>query len=297
MDIGFWVVLPLTLAKTTPLLLAGLGGLISERSGVINIGLEGMMLAGAFTAAMGGILTGSGWVGLMCGAAGGLLLGGVHAFVCIRLRADQIVSGTAVNLLALGATGFLLFRIFGSHGSSPTAPKLPMVDILPIADGLLRQPITVPLAFVLAGVMWIVLYRTPMGLRIRATGEAPETARAAGIFTNQIRVMGVLVSGALAGLGGAHLALGDLSQFVERMTAGRGFIALAALIFGKWHPLGVLGACLFFGFAEAFADGLQGWITHIPSQLFLALPFVLTMAVLAGFVGRTRAPGGLGQLD
>ena len=298
MELGFWVVLPLMLAKTTPLLFAALGGLISERAGVINIGLEGMMLAGAFSAAVGGIASGSAWIGLMSGATGGFLLGGVHAFGCIRLRADQIVSGTAVNLLALGGTGFLLYRIFGVQGSSPSAPKLPILDMLyPIASGFLRQPITVPLAFSLACIIWILLYRTPLGLHIRATGEAPETARAAGIRTNRIRVMAVLASGALAGLGGAHLALGDLSQFVERMTAGRGFIALAALIFGKWHPLGVVSACLFFGFAEAFADGLQGWITKIPSQLFLALPFVLTMAVLAGFVGRTRPPEGLGKLD
>ncbi len=296
-ELGWWILLQLTLAKTAPLLLAGIGGLASERTGVINIALEGMMLAGAFAAAAGAALTGSATVGLACGALGGGVLSGVHALACVRLRADHIVSGTAVNLLALGGTGFLLYRVFGSHGSSPLAPKLPMLSLRlgPGAGEALRQPITVPLAFVVAFAAWFVLFRTPFGLRMRATGESPETARAAGVRTDRIKAVGVLLSGLLAGVGGAHLALGDLSQFVERMTAGRGFIALAALIFGKWHPLGVAAACLFFGFAEAVADGLQGWMTRIPPQVFLALPFVLTMVVLAGFVGRSRPPGALGQ--
>jgi len=292
MDLSGWVLLQLTLAKTAPLLLAGIGGLASERTGVINIALEGMMLFGALGAAVGGIATGSAWVGLVCGGVAGLLLAGVHAFASLRLRIDQIVSGTAVNLLALGGSGFLLFQHFGAHGSSPFAPKLPMIPF-PGA----QLPITVPLAFLVALIAWYILYYTPLGLRARAIGESPEVARAAGLRTSRIRVLGVLVSGILAGFGGAHLALGDLSQFVERMTAGRGFIALAALVFGKWHPLGVIGACLFFGGAEAVADGLQGWKTEIPSEVFLALPFVLTMVVLAGFVGRSRPPGGLGRVE
>ena len=297
MEIGGWVLLQLVLAKTTPLLLAGIGGLASERTGVINIALEGMMLAGAFGSAVGGVLTGSSWAGLVCGGIAGGLVGGVHALACLRFGMDPIVSGTAVNLLALGGTGFFLFHLFGSHGSSPTAPKLPMVDLAPGVEAGLTVPLTVPLAFVVAGLAWFVLYRTPYGLWVRATGESPEAARAAGIRTGRVRAIGVLLSGVLAGLGGTHLALGDLSQFVERMTAGRGFIALAALVFGKWHPLGVLGACLFFGTAEAVADGLQGWTTGVPSQVFLALPFVLTMVVLAGFVGRSRPPEALGRLD
>ena len=297
MEIGGWILLQMVLAKTAPLLLAGIGGLASERTGVINIALEGMMLAGAFGSAVGGVLTGSAWAGLVCGGLAGVLVGGVHALACLRFGMDHIVSGTAVNLLALGGTGFFLFRLFGSHGTSPVAPKLPVVDLAPgVAEGL-TVPLTVPLAFAVAGLAWFALYRTPWGLRVRATGESPEAARAAGIRTGRVRVFGVLLSGGLAGLGGSHLALGDLSQFVERMTAGRGFIALAALVFGKWHPLGVLGACLFFGTAEAAADGLQGWTTGIPSQVFLALPFVLTMVVLAGFVGRSRPPGALGRVD
>ena len=253
------------------------------------------MLAGAFGAAAGAVLTGSAWAGLACGALCGLLLAALHALVCIRFRVDQIISGTAANLLALGGTGFLLFKVFGSHGSSPAAPKLPMVSLLPFVGGPFRQPITVLIAILAALVAWYVIYQTPLGLRMRATGEAPEAARMAGVRTDRVRAVGVLASGMLAGLGGAHLSLGDLSQFVERMTAGRGFIALAALVLGKWHPLGVLGACLFFGTAEAIADGLQGWTSHVPSQAFLALPFVLTLVVLAGFVGRSRPPGALGK--
>jgi simple sugar transport system permease protein len=291
-DQGGWVLLQLTLVKTAPLLFAAIGGLFSERTGVINIALEGMMLLGALGAVVGGIATGSSWFGLVCGGLSGCLLGGVHAFASVWLRVDQIVSGTAVNLLALGGSGFLLFKFFGVHGSSPFAPKLPMVPFPGV-----RQPITVPFAFAVALMAWYLFYRTPLGLRARATGESPATARAAGVKTAGIRVFAVLASGFLAGLGGVHLALGDLSQFVERMTAGRGFIALAALIFGKWHPLGVLGACLFFGCAEAVADSLQGWETEIPSEVFLALPFVLTMVVLAGFVGRSRPPGSLGRIE
>ena len=287
------VLLQLTLAKTAPLLLAALGGLTSERSGVINIALEGMMLAGAFGAAAGAIASGSAWTGLLVGGISGGLLGAIHAVGCIRLRADHIVSGTAINLLALGSTGYLLFHFFGTQGSSPFAPKLPDIGI----SGVLRHPSTVWLAFVLAILTWFGLYKTPFGLHLRVTGESPKTARAAGIQTARIQYIGVIFGGFLAGIGGAHLSLGDLSHFVERMTAGRGFIALAALIFGKWHPIGVLGACLFFGFFEALADGLQGWTTQIPSQVFLALPFVLTMAVLAGFVGRSTPPAALGRIN
>ena len=298
-ELDFWVVLRLTLSKVTPLLLAAIGGLASERSGVINIALEGMMLAGAFGGAAGGVVFGSAYAGMACGVLMGCLFAALHALVCLRFRADQIVSGTAVNLLALGVTGYLLFQMFDVHGSSPMAPKLPMPEGLP-STGLLslfRHPVTVAVALLSPLAAWYILFRTPFGLRVRATGESPEAARAAGVATQRVRTIGVLISGALAGLAGVHLALGDLSQFVERMTAGRGFIALAALIFGKWHPFGVLAACILFGLAEALADGLQSVTDAVPSQVFLALPFVLTMLVLAGFVGRARPPRGLGQLE
>ena len=287
--IGLTVVLQLTLAKATPLLLAALGGLYSERSGVVNIGLEGMMLVGAFFGGAGSIYFDSPWLGLVVGAMAGALLALIHAIATVWLRADPIVSGTAINLFAIGLTGYLLFTTFGAHGSSPLAPKLPI-----LGSGVLRASPLTYFALFLVPSTWLLIYRSRWGLRVRAVGESPSTIRAAGISVIRLRVLAVVLSGVLAGLGGAHLSLGDLSQFVERMTAGRGFIALAALIFGRWHPVGVLGACLFFGVAEAVADTMQGWTAAVPSQVFLALPFVLTMVVLAGFMGRTRPPAALG---
>lgn len=290
--IGLEILFQLTLAKATPLLLAALGGLYSERSGVVNIGLEGTMLVGAFFGAAGSIHLGSAWLGLAIGALSGAMFGGIHALATVWLRSDPIVSGTAINLLAIGLTGFLLFTMFGAHGSSPSAPKLPVIE-LPV----LRASPLAYLALLLVPITWFILFRTKWGLRLRAVGESPETVRSTGLSVIRLRLCAVILSGALAGLGGAHLSLGDLSQFVERMTAGRGFIALAALIFGRWHPIGVLGACLFFGAAEAIADTLQGWTAAIPSQVFLALPFILTMVVLAGFAGRSRPPAALGMVD
>ncbi len=290
--IGLTVVIQLTLAKVTPLLLASLGGLYSERAGVVNIGLEGMMLMGAFFGAAGSIYFDSAWLGLMSGALAGALTALIHAAATVWLRADQIVSGTAINLFAIGLTGYLLFTTFGSHGSSPLAPKLPV-----FGTGVLRASPLTYLSLSLVPLSWFVIYRSGWGLRIRAVGESPATVRSAGLSVIRLRFLAVVLSGVLAGLGGAHLSIGDLSQFVERMTAGRGFIALAALIFGRWHPVGVLGACLFFGMAEAIADTLQGWTATIPPQVFLALPFVLTMVVLAGLMGRTRPPAALGLPD
>lgn len=292
--------LRIALTKSAPLILAALGGLLSERAGIVNVGLEGMMLAGAYAAAVGSLITGNPWAGLMVGGAVGGLLGLLHAFACIRLRADHVVSGTAINLLALGGTGFLLFRTFGVHGNTPTVPKLtpwsvPGLNAVPIlGPALFRAVPTVYLALATVAGMRLVLYRTVWGLRLRAVGERPGAALSAGVRVRRIQYVAVALGGLLAGWGGAHLSLGDLSQFVERMTSGRGFVALAALICGRWHPLGVLAACLFFGFAEAFAENLQGG-NVLPSQFFLALPFILTMGVLAGFAGRARPPAALGR--
>lgn len=297
----FETLLRIALAKSAPLTLAAVGGLLSERVGIINVGLEGMMLAGAYAAAVGSLATGSPWVGLMAGGAAGGVLGLLHAVACIRLRSDHVVSGTAVNLLALGGTGFLLFRTFGVHGNTPTVPKFapyvaPGLNAIPIlGPGLSRSVPTVYLAFGTVAAAYLVLYRTVWGLRLRAVGEHPRAALSAGVRVGHIQYVGVALGGLVAGWGGAHLSLGDLSQFVERMTSGRGFVALAALICGRWHPIGALTACLFFGFAEAFAEGLQGVSAALPSQVFLALPFVLTMGVLAGFAGRARPPAALGR--
>lgn len=289
-DIGWLILLQLTLAKMTPLLLAATGGLLSERSGVINIALEGMMLAGAFGSIVGASATGSPWVGAFLGAVAGACLGLIHGVWSIRFRADQIISGTAVNLLAIGGTGFFLHIVFGVRGSSPDVSKLPLLGI-----GSIRFHPTLYISLTLVCFVAYVLYQTAWGLRLRAAGEKPEALIAAGLSVSRIRFAAVILSGALAGLAGAHLALGDLSQFVERMTAGRGFIALAALIVGKWRLGGVMCACLFFGFAEAIADVFQGYGSAIPSQAYLALPFVLTMVVLAGLIGKSRPPAALGS--
>ena len=300
-DILNAMLIHIALDKSAPLILAATGGLLSERAGIVNVGLEGTMLAGAYAAAVGSLMTGNPYLGLLAGGLAGALLGLLHAFACLRLRADHIVSGTAVNLLALGGTGFLLFQTFGVHGNSPTVPKLvaweiPGLRALPILGPAIVGAVpTVYLALGVVGGVCVALYKTAWGLRLRAVGENPGAALAAGVRVDRIRFAGVILGGVCAGWGGAHLSLGDLSQFVERMTSGRGFVALAALICGRWHPLGVLAACLFFGFAETFAEELQGVSAALPSQVFLALPFALTLGVLAGFAGRSRPPEALGR--
>ena len=276
-----------TIRTATPLLLAALGGLYSERAGVINIALEGLMLAGAFTAAAVTFYAGSPWVGLLAGVAAGVAVAAVHAVACIRYRADQVVSGTAINILFLGVPALLSGALFDSTGATPQIPRENLIPWAPIV-----------IAFALVPVTSYMLYRTPWGLRLRAVGENPEAADAAGISVARVRYAGVLLSGALAAIGGAYLAVGQASLFTRNMTAGRGFIALAALIFGKWRPVQTMLACLLFGFAEAVAIQLQGVRLlsggQIPVQFIQMFPYVLTMVVLAGFIGLSRAPRALG---
>jgi simple sugar transport system permease protein len=279
-----------TMRLSTPLVLAALGGLYSERSGVINIALEGLMLAGAFTAAAMTHRTGNPWVGLLAAIAAGVLVAGIHAVACIKYKADQVVSGTAINILMLGVPALLSGAFFQSTGATP---QIPRENLLPYA------PIII--AAVLVAVTWYVLNKTPFGLRLRAVGENPEAADTAGISVTRIRYIGVLLSGALAAIGGAYLSIGQASLFTRNMTAGRGFIALAALIFGKWRPVQTLLACLLFGFAEAVAIQLQGVgipifgvVRKIPVHFIQMFPYVLTMVVLAGFIGLSRAPRALG---
>jgi len=271
----------------TPLLLAALGGLFSERAGVINIALEGLMLAGAFTAAAVTWYAGSPWVGLVAAILAGAAIAGVHAVACIRYRADQVVSGTAINILMLGVPALLSGAFFLSSGSTPQVPKENLIPWTPIVIAALLVPLT-----------YYVLYYTPFGLRLRAVGENPEAADAAGVSVNLMRYAAVLLSGALAGIGGAYLSIGQSSLFTRNMSAGRGFIALAALIFGKWRPVQTMLACLLFGFTEAVAIQLQGvriWGgEEIPTQFVQILPYVLTIVVLAGFIGTSRAPRALG---
>ena len=271
----------------TPLLLAALGGLFSERAGVINIALEGLMLAGAFTAAAVTWYAGSPWVGLVSAVLAGAAIAGVHAVACIRYRADQVVAGTAINILMLGVPALLSGAFFLSSGSTPQLPKEQLIPWTPIIIAVALVPLT-----------YYVLYYTPFGLRLRAVGENPEAADAAGVSVKLMRYAAVLLSGALAGVGGAYLSIGQSSLFTRNMSAGRGFIALAALIFGKWRPVQTMLACLLFGFTEAVAIQLQGVRLfggeEIPNQFIQIIPYVLTIVVLAGFIGTSRAPRALG---
>lgn len=270
----------------TPLLLAALGGMFSERSGVINIALEGLMLAGAFTAAAVTYYAGSPWVGLVAAVAAGAAVAGIHAVACIRYKADQVVSGTAINILLTGVPALLSGAFFLSSGSTPQIPKENLIAWTPIF-----------IAFALVPLSYYALYYTPFGLRLRAVGENPEAADAAGVSVRLLRYTGVILSGALAGIGGAYLSIGQSSLFTRNMSAGRGFIALAALIFGKWRPVQTMLACLLFGLTEALAIQLQGVPIggeEIPNQFIQIIPYVLTIVVLAGFIGTSRAPRALG---
>src|SRR6266446_4675731 len=286
-----------TLRVATPLVLAALGGMFSERSGVINIALEGKMLAGAFTAAAVtyaadtklGLGNASPWVGLLAACAAGLFIAAIYAITCIRFKADQVVSGAAINILMFGIPGFLSGAFFLSSGSTPQLPKEHLIPWTPII-----------IAFALVPISWYVMYRTPFGLRLRAVGEKPEAADAAGVSVKRMRYSGVLIAGVLAGIGGAYLSIGQSSLFTRNMTSGRGFIALAALIFGKWRPVQTMLACVFFGLPEAITIQLQGVVKlpsadDIPVQFIQMVPSVLTSVVLAGFIGHSRPPRALGR--
>ena len=289
-----------TIRQATPLLLAATGGLFSERAGIINIALEGLMLAGAFTAAAITHYTGSIWLGLFSGMLAGVAVAAIHAVACISFKADQVVSGTAINILMLGMPALVSGAMFLSSGSTPQIQKEQLNWYKFLPEEWLNYIPSAPvlIAFLLVPVTWYVLYKTPFGLRLRAVGEHPEAADAAGVNVRTMRYAGVLISGALAGIGGAYLSTGQSSLFTRNMTSGRGFIALAALIFGKWKPVPTMLACLLFGFTDALATQLQGvkisGDEEIPVQFIQMLPYVLTIVVLAGFVGQSRAPRALG---
>ena len=292
-------ILQSTIRNATPLVFAALGGLFSERSGVINIGLEGLMLISAFAGVVGANLSGSAVVGLFTALGAGLLFALIHALMCVTFEADQIISGTAINLLALGGTGFLMVVIFGSGGTSPRVDSfesvaIPLLSDIPIiGKALFDQSILVYLVYILVPITYFVVYHTPFGLRLRATGEVPEAVATAGVSVTRMRYYGVGLSGILAGLGGVYLSMGLLSAFTENMTGGRGFIALAALIFGRWNPIGALALPLIFGFAQAttFGVGLEA----VPIEFVEMFPYLLTIIVLAGFGGRAIAPAAIGK--
>ena len=300
-DILNFTLIASTIRLATPIVLAALGGLYSERGGVINIALEGIMLAGAFTAAAVTVFTHSPWIGLLAAIFAGILVAAVHGVATIIYRADQVVSGTAINILFLGVPALLSGAFFDSTGATPQLPRdqvLPDMAILnpetfPVLASIFNQKPLVYIALITVGVSYYVLYYTRFGLRLRAVGENPEAADTAGISVVKTRMAGVLVSGALAAMGGAYLSIGQNSLFTRNMTAGRGFIALAALIFGKWDPVGAFLACLLFGFAEAVAIRMQGTV-NIPNQFIQIIPYVLTMVVLAGLIRRATPPRSIG---
>jgi general nucleoside transport system permease protein len=308
-DVITWSTLvSLTLVFTTPLLFAALGGMVSERSGVVNIGLEGMMLMGAYFGAWGADVTGT-WVGgLVIGILAGALLALVHAFFSIHLRSDQIVSGTAINFLALGITGYLYNDHYGNQGTPGNLPGIPNVNLdfvggIPphqlgsfLKESFSGVSLMTLIAAALVVVLWVFLFKTALGLRLRACGEHPRAADTVGINVYAVRYIAVTISGALAACGGVFLSIGYVHSFTENMTAGRGFIALAAMIFGNWRPFGALGATLLFGFSSALAPQLENvdaWSNY--STLFAALPYLLTLIAVAGVIGRSIPPAADGR--
>jgi general nucleoside transport system permease protein len=289
-----------TLRFATPLMFAAIGGIFNERSGVINIGLEGMILAGAFFGIWATVWSGSWVIGLVFAVIAGGMLALVLAVFAIHLRADQIVIGTAINFLALGLTGYLFRDIYGTEGTPSDISRIPDVhlgfvkDIPFIGDIFGQLNLMIWLMFVLLVVSWVVLFKTPVGLRLRSVGEHPKAADTVGISVFKVRYAAVVLSGALAALGGAYLSIGFTGTFNENMSAGRGFIALAAVIVGKWNPFGAFGACLLFGFASALSIPLQRE-ADISANLVSTLPYLLTLIALVGVIGRSVGPAAVGR--
>jgi simple sugar transport system permease protein len=295
--IGF---LAAALRIATPLLLAATGELVVERAGVINLGLEGVMLAGALASAIGAAHGGP-WAGLLASLAAGLLVAGIFATITVIGRAQQIIAGTAVTLGAVGVTGVAYRSVFGATGpglSVPTFPplRIPVLSSLPIiGPAFFEQSLLTYLAWLAVPVAGFFLFRSFWGLGLRASGESSEAAAASGVPVARVRITAILAGGIMGGLAGASLVLGQVGTFAENMTAGRGFIAIAIVVLGRWHPVGVLLASLLFGAAGALQFAFQAGGLTIPYQLVLAMPYVLALLALAGAWGSSRAPAGLGR--
>lgn len=323
-DIRFVILLlDATLRVSVPLILCAMAGVFSERSGIVDISLEGKMLLGAFAAASIAWLTGSVWVGLLAGMGVGMAFSLLHGFACITHNGNQVVSGVAINILATGLTIVLGIAFFREGGRTPSLAAeerfrpitLPFADTLadvPVLGDLYSELISghnilVYITFALVGLVWYTVYRTRFGLRLRAVGESPAAVDTAGISVSRLRYQALMLNGALCGIAGAYLSTAQSAAFIKDMSAGKGFIALAALIFGKWKPVPAMLACLLFGFLEALAARMQGMLD--PSQVaeglgrelvkalpfFIeALPYILVVLLLAGFVGKAVAPKAIG---
>ena len=287
------LLLGVTLLYSTPMVFGALGGVLSERSGVVNIGIEGMMTFGAFAGAAAGYYSGSPWIGVLCAALAGGILALLHAVAAITCQADQTISGVAINLLGPALAVFFCRLAFdGATMSYPVANKLPKI-FGSGAEGIwanLNVDIMVIVALLFAVAMWFVLYRTKWGMRILAVGENPAAADTLGINVYKARYICVILSGILAGIGGATVTLGIVAQFTQTSVAGQGFIALAAVIFGKWKPLGAYRACLIFGFSQALTVVLGGGAVAVPTEILAMLPYVLTIVILILFIGKSVAP-------
>ena len=284
----------------TPLLLAATGETIAQRSGVMNLGLEGVMLTGALAAALGAEAVGP-WSGAAAGALSGMLVAAVFALVAIGARADQVITGTAITLGAVGLTGTVYRQAFGAAGAGLDLPTLgpvaiPLLSSVPVAGPVLfSQPAPTYIGLLSVPLVWWLLFRTRAGLALRATGESGSVARASGVRTGLVRAVATVAGGAFAGLAGATLVLAQVGTFAERMTAGRGYVAIAIVVLGRWHPVGVALASLAFGAAMALQFLFQTLGLGVPYQLFLMLPYALALLALAGVVGRVKAPGDLGR--
>jgi simple sugar transport system permease protein len=290
-----------TLLRSIPIVLAALSGILCERSGVVNIGIEGMMLTGAFISALIGSVSESVWVGLIAALLAGGLMGALLAVLAIRYKVDQIIAGTAINILATGLTSYFSSRYLQQNTAlnSPatfSGVPLPLLSRIPIIGPVLfNNTVPVYLTIFLVFAIYVALFFTRWGLRTRAVGEHPRAADTLGINVFQMRYLNVILGGVVGGLGGAYLVLSSVARFDELMTAGKGFIGLAAMIFGNWNPIGAFGASLIFGFADSLQTKLAIMQVPIPSQFLLMAPYLVTMIVLAGVVGRTRAPAADGE--
>ena len=289
-----------TVRVATPLLLAALGELLAERGGSINLGIEGSMLAGALAAAMGAAWYGT-TAGMVFAVLAGAALAAVFALITVKWGADQIIAGTAITLGSIGLTGAVYRLAFGAGGAGLSIPTvaaidLPVLSSMPvIGPALFAQPLTTYIALALVPAVWWLLFRTRTGLELRATGEDRRAARAAGVNTVMHRTLSLIAGGMLAGLAGATLVLAQVGTFAEKMTAGRGFVAVALVVLGRWHPVGALLAALLFGAATALQYLFQAMALDLPYQLFIVLPYLLALIGLAGVLGRVKAPGELGR--